>query len=417
MGVRTEEGAGLGAGVEQSAERFHALDGVRGGVLILGVFFHAALSFLPGPQIWIVADPSRSVELSVLFFVLHIFRMTVFFLLAGFFARLLLQRRGVVGFARNRFVRIAAPLAMFWPISLGAIVTVLVWVAVRANGGVAPEGPPPPPLTVATFPLTHLWFLYVLLIFYAAALLLRGVVSVIDRGGALRARFVDPLTRLLAGPATPVLLGLPVAAALFANPSWYMWFGIPTPDTGLIPNATALICYGIAFGFGWLLHRQPALLQSWGERWLAYVGPAFGATAICVVIAGVAPVLAPAERDWRTLGYAVAYGFAVWAWTVAIIGFAVRHLSGHSPMRRYLADASYWIYIVHLPIVLVLQAALAPYPLPWFAKYPLIISAAFVIMLASYQWFVRYSFIGAILNGKREKPRRQRRDPVLAAAE
>ena len=41
------------------------------------------------------------------------------------------------------------------------------------------------------------------------------------------------------------------------------------------------------------------------------------------------------------------------------IGFAVRHLAGHSPARRYLADASYWIYIVHLPIVLALQAAFA----------------------------------------------------------
>jgi len=30
-------------------------------------------------------------------------------------------------------------------------------------------------------------------------------------------------------------------------------------------------------------------------------------------------------------------------------------------------------------------------------------------MLASYQWFVRYSFIGAILNGKREKPQRVRK--------
>ena len=47
-----------------------------------------------------------------------------------------------------------------------------------------PEGPPPPPLTVETFPLLHLWFLYVLLIFCAAALLLRAVVHLIDRSGA-----------------------------------------------------------------------------------------------------------------------------------------------------------------------------------------------------------------------------------------
>jgi hypothetical protein len=83
-------------------ERYHALDAVRGGVLVLGVFFHATLSFLPGEQMWLVMDSSRSAELSVLFFTLHIFRMTVFFVLAGFFGRLLLERVGVGGFDELR---------------------------------------------------------------------------------------------------------------------------------------------------------------------------------------------------------------------------------------------------------------------------------------------------------------------------
>jgi hypothetical protein len=37
-------------------------------------------------------------------------------------------------------------------------------------------------------------------------------------------------------------------------------------------------------------------------------------------------------------------------------------------------------------------------------------------MPASYQWFVRYSFVGAILNGKKQKPAKAAR-PQLAAAE
>ena len=55
-----------------------------------------------------------------------------------------------------------------------------------------------------------------------------------------------------------MLLAVPVAAALYFTPDWYMWFGIPTPDTGLIPNPTALIVYGVAFGFGCL----PSLVNS-----------------------------------------------------------------------------------------------------------------------------------------------------------
>ncbi|ANP46993.1 acyltransferase family protein [Candidatus Viadribacter manganicus] len=404
---------GVGGG-----ERYHALDAVRGGVLILGVFFHATLSFLPGEQMWIVMDQSRSVELSVLFFTLHVFRMTVFFVLAGFFGRMLLERLGVGAFVMNRAKRIAMPLVMFWPIVLTAFIAVLIWAAVQANGGVAPEGPPPPPMTAETFPLLHLWFLYVLLIFYAAALLVRSLVRLIDRKGALRARLVDPFTRFVAGPIAPVLLAIPVAIALCLKPSWMMWFGIPTPDTGLVPNTAALVAYGAAFTFGWLLQRQPQILEGWGERWALYVGPAIGATATALMLAGGAgPVVEVLEPSLKTVGFAALYGFASWTWTIAIIGFAVRHVSGHSPARRYLADASYWIYIVHLPILITLQTLVAPYDGPWFVKYPLIVAMAFAIMLASYQWFVRYSFIGAILNGKRQKPAQARARPQLAAAQ
>src|SRR5690606_24954845 len=164
--------------------RYHALDAVRGWALTLGVLFHAALSFLPGGQVWIVMDASRSTELSVMFYVLHIFRMTVFFVLAGFFARMLLAKRGVGGFVKNRLTRIAIPLVSAWPIVMLSFVAVFIWVAIRDNGGVAPENSePPPPLTADTFPWLHMWFLYALLIFYAAALLLRGVFSVIGRNG------------------------------------------------------------------------------------------------------------------------------------------------------------------------------------------------------------------------------------------
>jgi len=45
------------------------------------------MAFLPGPQLWLVADSSRSTTLSVSFFVIHMARMTVFFVLAGFFGR------------------------------------------------------------------------------------------------------------------------------------------------------------------------------------------------------------------------------------------------------------------------------------------------------------------------------------------
>jgi peptidoglycan/LPS O-acetylase OafA/YrhL len=404
------------ANVETGA-RLHALDAVRGGALMLGVVFHAAMPFLVGPQLWIVGEASQSAELSVTFYVLHIFRMTVFFLLAGFFARMLLQRRGLGGFIANRLKRIAAPLAMCWPIVFAAIVAVVIWMAVRANGGAMPaEEPPPSPLTVEAWPLTHLWFLYVLLMFYAGALVLRGLVVAIDRNGALRTRVLDPVVRLVAGSAAPMLLAAPVAAALYFTPDWYLWFGIPTPDTGLIPNTAALACYGVAFGFGWLVNRQLRVLQGWAKHWLSNLGLGVFCTIVCLAMVGKAPVLTAADPGFETMLYAAIYALAVWGWTLGLIGAAVRFLTAENPAIRYVADASYWIYIAHIPVLLMLQATFQPLDLPWFAKFPMTLGLSFALLFVSYELLVRYSFVGAILNGQRTRAK-ARQEPQLAAAE
>ncbi|MBN8608641.1 MAG: acyltransferase family protein [Caulobacterales bacterium] len=392
-----------GAMGNESGQRLHALDAVRGGALMLGVLFHACLPFLVGPQLWIV-DEAGSTELSVTFFVLHIFRMTVFFLLAGFFARMLLQRVGLRCFALNRVKRIAGPFFMYWPLVFTAFVAVLIWVGIRANGGAMPtEEPPPSPLTVEAWPLLHLWFLYVLMFFYAVALALRGLVVAIDRNGALRARLVDPVVRFIAGPAAVFFLATPAFVALYFAPGLLLWFGIPTPDTGLIPNLTAVVCYAVAFSFGWLVNRQPAILESWATHWLSNLSLGVFCTVACLMLQGPAPVLTPAEQGVDKMLYVALYALAVWGWALGLIGAAVRFIKRENAAVRYVADASYWIYIVHLPILIALQAATQPLDLPWFAKYPMVVGLTFAIGFVSYELLVRYSWIGANLNGKRER--------------
>src|SRR6187551_1936395 len=95
-------------------ERVHALDLVRALALLFGIVFHAALSLLPGYELWLVMDQARSWPVAWLAFALHSFRMTTFFLLAGYFGRLVLVRRGTRGFVSNRAKRILAPLLIFW---------------------------------------------------------------------------------------------------------------------------------------------------------------------------------------------------------------------------------------------------------------------------------------------------------------
>jgi peptidoglycan/LPS O-acetylase OafA/YrhL len=102
---------------------------------------------------------------------------------------------------------------------------------------------------------------------------------------------------------------------------------------------------------------------------------------------------------------ATCYALAIWTTSFAVIGAALRFLAGFSATRRYLADASYWLYLIHLPIVMALQVAVATLDWPWPVKFASILAVAMALMFASYQFLVRDSFIGMVLNGRRQ-PRR-----------
>lgn len=384
------------------SERLHGLDALRGFALLLGVALHATMSYLPGAEFfWITNDSSRS--LLVLpggFHWVHSFRMTLFFLLAGFFGRLALHRLGAGPFMRDRFKRILLPLLSLWFPVLMAIILVITWNAWLVNGGVMPESEPQPPLTVHNFPLTHLWFLYLLTLFYAAMLVLRAAFHAIDRSGHVQMA-LDAMVRVIAGPWAPLVLAVPAMLALMSLPAWWHWFGIPTPDMTLIPNLAACVAYGLAFLGGWALHRQPKLLAALSNRWPMNLTIALVASGTCFRQLGVMPPPAPAGDDLATWIYAFAYVTASWAWSLALIGLVLRFLDGHSPMRRYLADASYWIYIVHLPLVMGAQVLASRYQAPWWVEYPLILTAVLAVSILSYQLMVRRTWIGAWLNGKR----------------
>jgi peptidoglycan/LPS O-acetylase OafA/YrhL len=380
---------------------------LRAGALLIGVALHATLTFLPNVQLWILRD-QPSTTLAMVFFIVHIFRMPVFFLIAGFFARFLYERRGPRGFIRDRAVRIAAPFFVFFPLVGAATAACAIW-AVRSTGqqfGVA--GQARPEISLSTFPLGHLWFLYVLILLYAATLLTRAVVGLLDRDGRWRAGSVDRAMQLLtAGPWASWVLAAPLAAAFVLSESWRGWLGIEPPAFGFVPNNGALAGFGAAFAFGWLLHRQQSLFSALQRWWVVQIMTAVPLTAFCSLEVGVTPSLDFTPRDTAGIVYAVCYALAVWTWTLGLTGAALRYLNAERPVIRYLADASYWIYIIHLPVLAIFQVGLYWLPVPPLIKYPLILTAAVAILLLSYELLVRHSFLGRWLNG-RKYPRRQR---------
>ena len=85
-----------------SQQRLHALDAVRAFALLAGIVLHATMSFfLPIPA----KDVSQSSTLATVFSLIHPWRMTTFFVIAGLLARLVIEKRGTRGFAADRAKR------------------------------------------------------------------------------------------------------------------------------------------------------------------------------------------------------------------------------------------------------------------------------------------------------------------------
>jgi peptidoglycan/LPS O-acetylase OafA/YrhL len=89
---------------------------------------------------------------------------------------------------------------------------------------------------------------------------------------------------------------------------------------------------------------------------------------------------------------------------LGLIGLFHRFFAEPRPAMTWLADASYWMYLVHVPLVMVAQLLVRQWPLLAEVKFVLILAAVTLLLLVSYRWCVRYTPIGSLLNGPRDFP-------------
>ena len=104
---------------------------------------------------------------------------------------------------------------------------------------------------------------------------------------------------------------------------------------------------------------------------------------------------------WTRLAYTLLYAHMMWGFVLGFLGLFTRFCRRGNAGTRYVADASYWIYVVHLPLVVALQVLVGQWFVPWPVKYPALCAAALLLLFLSYHYFVRATFIGAQLNGRR----------------
>lgn len=393
------------------------MDALRAFALLLGVFFHAAESFCPERWSWAIVDVRAHWIAASFQHVVHAFRMPLFFVMAGFFAHMLIQQRGVRRFATQRLQRVALPLALGWllivPLGVGlwiagsqmsgqypALAAYLridatqeagalsaVWEFYR-SGAALREG----------FTLGHLWFLNQLIHLYGIFLVLRGAAGLLrDWGVTLAGALDSALAWALRSGAL-----LPLLAALVTLPILAMGGNVSTPNDTLLPPIEVTCTYAVCFGLGWLLNRQNALLPQVGAAWGWLL---MGGMALSVAHqwGGSIEWLGAGEEfpAWFGLVHSFVHGLTMWCFVLGFIGFFQRFARSGNSTWRYLADASYWIYLAHLPLVVLLQLLLWDIDVHGGLKYLVIMTVSLPVLVLSYHYLVRASLIGVLLNGRR----------------
>jgi glucans biosynthesis protein C len=383
---------------ERSVARLHALDSLRGFAMLLGIVYHASLFYSTNPDDLAGIEKSHHVAFDGLIGVIHGFRMQLFFVIAGFLSSLIHERVGSTAFIRNRARRIVPPFvaSMILLNPLTNWSTVYLWdpsqLALRLGADA-----PPTFLQILSVRATNTgiyWFLYYLLLCCVGAATLVGLGTWMNL--RMPRRLSLGLGRVVGAPWAPFALALPTASLFVQSPEWT---SIGQGES-LVPDPVLLAYYGLFFALGWALQsRRPAIDANrtrYRGHFLAIVPVA---VAVVSLVRFGSNVTDPSSR-WLHFSCATAYSLGTWAAIFGLLGFASRFLESPRPAVRYLADASYWIYLVHMPIVVGLVWLLAPLPLHCFVKFSLVVTATSAAAVASYHLLVRDKLIARFLNGR-----------------
>lgn len=387
-------------------DRYHSLDSLRATMMMLGLVLHTSVNYVPDLPVglgWPYQDAQTSPIFDWLIAFIHAFRMPVFFTVAGFFAAYLLATRGASAFLRNRWSRIGIPLLVSVPVMLPAMAGAMFYAQQFT------AQPPPPPKTdlQGVSPdvlweniLMHLWFLYYLFLFCVAAALLAPLVRRVPE--RFRSAFLSVFGRSVNVGALLILAALS-GVILYQMKSWSFDY-----HGGLLPPARIPLSYALFFFFGWLLYFRRDVLEGFKRpAWFNLTaGIVFFLVHLHFVDAGCGDTRFCDSAAVREHVGAIAFlAAAAWFLVYGFLGVFLRYLDTPSPRWRYLLDSSYWMYIVHPPVVIVLPTFLAPFALPAGIKFVLVLSVATLLILISYHYCVRSTFIGRQLNGRRY-PRR-----------
>jgi peptidoglycan/LPS O-acetylase OafA/YrhL len=363
----------------EGSQRRHHLDAIRVSAILLLIPYHAARYVQKGD-----GDP-RIVDAAVWF--VHTWHMPLFFAISGFLAASALRRSTAAKQVRARFRRLGVPLV----VGMLTVVPLANFFVIGAAALWPRKGALPPKreldlTNVFGFTPRHLWFISYLLI---VSLLAIGLWLAIQRAPRLRTAINHGFGRLMRSWwGVPVLASIS-AAILITKTGWVAG---GSASNSLIPAPTLFAYYGLFFLFGWLLSGQSDLVDELKRgAWLR-----LGAGVLIAVPAfllfydngdftgnvGTPGVLA--EIDELRLYGLFTVGVVCWLTLFGIWGVLARYVRRESRVLRYLADASFWIYLVHIPFLVALQSSLSTTGLAIPIRWGLTVSGTLALAVGTY---------------------------------
>jgi peptidoglycan/LPS O-acetylase OafA/YrhL len=172
-----------------------------------------------------------------------------------------------------------------------------------------------------------------------------------------------------------------------------------------LPVPSKWIYSGVFFALGVLLARFDPNLE-----WLKMRSRRLAAPSLAFVLAALCLGnwhLQGGSNELASMTLAVATCLSATMVTFSIIGSAAKRISRVPPVVGYLAAASFWVYMVHHPIL-----GLVHIDLKWMLpslnpvlKVALAFSVTLLCSLATYEVWVRQTFLGRLLGFQWQIPR------------
>jgi peptidoglycan/LPS O-acetylase OafA/YrhL len=264
--------------------------------------------------------------------------------------------------------------------------------------------------------LEHLWFLWYLLVFVTLTPIAVWISSRLGRvfgEGSTRA-LGDALIRFNLFGLVLSLLALPalIHARGFigwtlTNPQGFMG---AFPDC-LIQYYSDEPFYFIYYLAGVWLYRSHTQLTRIASFWLWNLAIAVAAFAIAHRLSTTYS-MRPEFAGWNLvrIGSFALYGLGTAYSSMAFIGFFQRFLNQPTRMGRYLADASLWIYLVHLPLIPYLIWWVQPASGPWWIGSLAGMALVTAVSLVMYELLVRPTPLNFVF-GPAQRGRPTRAEP------